>query len=75
MRGVEVYLQHSYTRQCIQVNSELHAPATLTMGKLTPYPFYEIPGGSQNRSQHCAEEKKITPAGNLEVGDYNPDNL
>jgi hypothetical protein len=45
------------------------------MGKLTPYPFYEIPGGSQNRSQHCAEEKKITPAGNLEVGDYNPDNL
>jgi hypothetical protein len=35
-RGVEVKLHHSWPQNLMEVNSELHAPAALYPGKLSP---------------------------------------
>jgi len=57
---------HSYSWCSLEVSDQLHAPATLPMGKDTWYPLDRWLGGSQSRSGRGGEEKNSQPPPGLD---------
>jgi hypothetical protein len=48
----------------MELNGQLHAPATLHPGKESRYPLDRRLGGPQTRSWRYGEDKNLTRAGN-----------
>jgi hypothetical protein len=48
----------------MELSGQLHAPATLSLGKEPQYPLDRRLGGPQGRYGHYGEEKNFAPAEN-----------